>query len=502
MSLKLSISNAARLTLHTIVLSLLFIIGGIAAAQPVEPSEPQEATLSETQAQVPNQAQAAGDLVLTDDSIRISVWTVWPGEEVHAMWGHTAIRVQVFDNQGQPLDDILYNYGTFDFDQPYFILKFLRGQLDYMLTRASPSLALDHYRQANRGVVEQVLDLTLQQELDIIEKLETNALLENREYRYEFMFDNCSTRVRDVLPIRYDFETPNDLSPGRHFVMGAVNTADLGIQFKPTEPLLWPTFREMMLAYVAEKPLLYTGINLIFGSPTDQRVVSESALFLPLPLYEALKAAAIIDIEKQPTAPRTFTQIVVAEKPLVKDEIILVPTQVVKTNASSINTSIVFDYVWVLIVPMLVLSLVLQVYDESLFSKISSSMAARIFEATLLGLVGLGGWIIVLMWFGTEHLATQSNWNFLLLWPTHLLFAPVLFLWPKSKVSHVYREAVMWGAVPALILRLAMPQTVSLVAITALLIVPAIGTGPNRKKMANLKVEPVQETEPSRVGQA
>lgn len=130
-------------------------------------------------------------------SSRISLLTISPGEELYSTFGHSAIRVW------DPAlgIDVNYNYGSFDFNAPGFYLKFVRGYLDYMITSHPAYLEFEYWNRENRKITEQVLNLSLAQRQRVYEFLENNLKPENKNYRYKFFTDNCSTRLRDVLQI-------------------------------------------------------------------------------------------------------------------------------------------------------------------------------------------------------------------------------------------------------------------------------------------------------------
>ena len=142
-------------------------------------------TASPANAQLPNRVS---------DSTAVSIVTVMPGNPVYTMFGHTAIR---FRDPESGLD-ASFNYGTFDFDNT-FPIRFASGKLDYRLDVTPSEPAFRHYRGEGRTIVEQQLTLTAQHAQRLYELLLVNYRPENRYYRYDFFFDNCSTRIRDIL---------------------------------------------------------------------------------------------------------------------------------------------------------------------------------------------------------------------------------------------------------------------------------------------------------------
>ena len=129
------------------------------------------------------------------EAAQISVLTCGAGQELYTAFGHSAFRVQ------DPIQeiDVVYNYGTFDFRAPNFYTNFARGRLIYTLSRQRFENFLYEYEYEKRWVKEQILDLDQQQKNALIVFLENNYLPENRDYRYDFLYDNCSTKLPDVL---------------------------------------------------------------------------------------------------------------------------------------------------------------------------------------------------------------------------------------------------------------------------------------------------------------
>jgi hypothetical protein len=129
------------------------------------------------------------------EDAQISIITIGPGDQLYDSFGHNAIRVSDPSNG----KDLAFNYGTFDFTTPNFYLKFGRGQLPYALSVRPYTRFLENYIAEKRWVKEQVLDLSYGEKVTIFEYLLNNAQPQNRAYQYDFFFDNCATRIRDVL---------------------------------------------------------------------------------------------------------------------------------------------------------------------------------------------------------------------------------------------------------------------------------------------------------------
>jgi hypothetical protein len=133
-------------------------------------------------------------LVAAQD-FQVSLLTCDPGDELYSAFGHNAIRV-LDKNSGQ---DFVFNYGTFDFNVPFFYVKFTQRTLDYMLSVTTFDRFLMEYNYNRRGVREQILDLSPEQTMEMYKFLQINYLPQNRFYRYDFFYDNCATRIRDAM---------------------------------------------------------------------------------------------------------------------------------------------------------------------------------------------------------------------------------------------------------------------------------------------------------------
>ena len=130
-----------------------------------------------------------------NDSIRLSLLTCSPGEEIYSLFGHTALRYQ-YPAQGI---DVIFNYGLFSFNTPHFILRFALGETDYQLGVTDYSRFAREYAFSGRNVWQQTLNLDDTEKTKLIQLLQENYRPENRVYRYNFFYDNCSTRPRDKI---------------------------------------------------------------------------------------------------------------------------------------------------------------------------------------------------------------------------------------------------------------------------------------------------------------
>ena len=198
----------------------------------------------------------------------ISLLTCTPGSELYARYGHTAIRVC---DPAADLD-IVFNYGIFSFDTDHFYWKFVRGETWYELGIAPYWWFMREYREEQRPVYEQVLNLTDEQREALWMALLTNYTPENRKYLYNFVFDNCATRPYYLIARTLGDTILSDYSG-----------------------YTGQTYRTFIRHYTGAHSWANAGINLLFGPKADQPMHSEDRLFLPEELMRYLQQARLSD---------------------------------------------------------------------------------------------------------------------------------------------------------------------------------------------------------------
>ena len=316
------------------------------------------------------QAQEQGQRPLSDSAFA-SVLTCGAGDEFYTSFGHTAIRV-CDTTRGL---DMVYNYGTFDFDTPHFYWTFARGKLNYCLSRSSFEDFMLEYRYEGRAVWEQRLRLSEQEVNNLYLMLETNYLPEYRYYMYDFFRDNCATRVRDMVR---DCLCHDRLSPECRM---DTNLSYRNILYQSTEgTLLW-----WRLA-----------IDMALGVRCDQRCSNYEYMFSPLKMMEQFDTLTRVG-SGEPVAEHAVT--------------LLQETR--QQPSRSLSPTLVF---WVLFVMVLCLTLMewrkgwcLGWMDRVLFIVVS-----------LLSLLAL------FLWFCTDHYCTKINLNVLWASPLFIYFAIML----------------------------------------------------------------------------
>ena len=187
------------------------------------------------------------------DSIQISLLTCSPGKEVWAQYGHTAIRYYNKESG----EDLAINYGIFSLDQNYFIPRFVLGMTDYRMGVQSMEQFLAQYEYEGRGVTEQVLNLSAKDKEAIYKALQENLKPENVVYRYNYFFDNCTTRARDII----------------------VNHLHGKVVYPPADSDA--TFRSMLHKWNNEYKWTQFGEDLLLGVNADRKTTKSEQQFLP-----------------------------------------------------------------------------------------------------------------------------------------------------------------------------------------------------------------------------
>lgn len=193
------------------------------------------------------------------DAIEISILTCGPGDDIYSLFGHTALRV----NDKARNRDGVYNWGTFNYGDPdlkgriKFIKDFLKGKLPYALSAGPFERFIQDYDHYERSVDEQVLQLSSEEKKAIFDKLLINMQPQNRTYSYDFYFDNCVTRPRDIIEEATDgfsYPTLNDEST---------------------------TFRGLLHENLQNHPWTQFGMDIVLGTQSEAKATAKEQMFLP-----------------------------------------------------------------------------------------------------------------------------------------------------------------------------------------------------------------------------
>lgn len=304
--------------------------------------------------------------------LRISLLTCGPGhEEIYEVFGHTAVRV--VDSVRHT--DVAYNYGTFAYG-PDFELQFMRGKLLYYVTIDNFGDFMQEYVENKRSVEEQVLLLSNKQKEEISSFLQWNAEPEHRYYKYDFFFDNCATRIRDIFPRVL----------GSGFVFGQTIPKDSRI-----------TFRDIINRYFYRDHWTRVGVNILLGSKIDPVMTNSDIMFLPDYLRDGV-GGGTVNGTKIATAP-----------------VLILP------GAGNPPTGLNQPF--------------FMMCDVAILTIIGLSVKrvrwlGRVMSFLLLFVTGLLGCLILVMWLGTDHQGCSNNFNILWCLPTNIIIA---FFNPKGK---------------------------------------------------------------------
>lgn len=292
-------------------------------------------------------------------SAEISVLTIGPGTSLNDAFGHNGFRIK--DNiQGI---DVVYDYGRFPFNEPGFYLNFARGKLSYSIGKDAFNDIINFYTWQNRTIKEQVLNLTASEKQKLYTYLLNNYKPENRAYLYDFFYDNCATKIRDVA-----------------------NTAlNKGISFHKPDDYQAQSFRTLIQNNLNKNSWGSLGIDIALGSIIDREASPVEQMFLPENIHKFFSKATLQNGE--PLVSKSETLHVVKEK----------------NTSSNLWSS-----------PLVILSLIALGILWITYSDYKKNKRTKWLDLTLFAITGLIGIFLLLLWFATDHSATAHNYN--LLW--------------------------------------------------------------------------------------
>ena len=305
----------------------------------------------------------------------ISLVTCYPGSRNYELYGHTMIRVQI---EGQ---DLLFNYGIFNFKQSGFIYRFVKGDCDYSLAAYPMQYLTQGYE--DRKIVEQVLDLDDAQKVDIISFLWNNVQPENAVYRYGWAYNNCATKPRDII----------ENAVGGSLEYGNPKRGEA-------------TFRSIMAFFDKNYPWQQFGIDMVLGYDLDHKLDYREQMFSPIILMEAMADA---------TQERDGKRI-----PVVKATNILVEGG---------DEGAVLGPTPMVLTPMFVLTLLLVIVLAVTIKERLGKRHYRWLDSVVFGVYGLVGVLVAFLTFVSSHYGTSSNLH--IVWLHPLLLLPAIMEWIK-----------------------------------------------------------------------
>lgn len=332
---------------------------------------------------------SAEDTHTNADSVHVSLLTCRPRQYIYSLYGHTAIR---YEDRRNGID-VAVNYGMFSFSKPFFVLRFVFGLTDYEMGIENFEDFKSNYAPSGCGVWQQELNLTSAEKEALAAAITLNYEPQNRVYRYNYFYDNCTTRARDIIARN---------------INGKINYG--------AAPEESPSFRDMIHSYTSKHPWAAFGNDLLLGVKADQPTTRSEQQFLPLNLQEDFTHATI-------TAPDG------TKRPLVTDEgWVLRPENNTHDGGfplAPVQCAVIFA--------ITVAAMTLTEY----FTKKNFWG----FDALLIAADGLCGLILLAMVF-SQHPTVSLNFQILLLNPLS-----VVFLWTtvkKIRKGHISRWIYAW----------------------------------------------------------
>ena len=297
---------------------------------------------------------------ILSEQAEISVLTIGPGTSLNDAFGHSAFRIK------DPLKgtDIVFNYGVYNFEAPNFYLKFAQGKLNYLIGLNYYEDFFEAYISQNRAIKEQVLNLSATEKQKLFNYLIKNYKPENRAYLYEFLYDNCATKIKDVSNI-------------------ALNNS---IVFNNHKGYKDQTFRTLIQNNLNKNSWGSFGIDIALGSVIDRKATPEESMFLPENIYKFFKIATIKN----------------TNKPLVKANNLLY-NEIETPKPTNFLSS-----------PLFIFGLISLLILYITYTNFKNQKQSTWLDVILFGITGLVGIFILLLWFATDHKGTHQNYN--LLW--------------------------------------------------------------------------------------
>jgi hypothetical protein len=316
----------------------------------------------------------------------ISVITCGRGsDELYTAFGHSAIRVV------DPVNriDYAYNYGVFDFDQPNFYLNYTKGLLLFKLGVYAYPDFVNSYVYYNRWVTEQVLNLSPGQKQKVFEFLEWNALPENETYRYDYFYNNCANKVRDVFA--------QILGDSIHFDDSYITTSY--------------TIRQLTDLYLTDQPWGDLGIDICLGLPMDKKATPYEYMFLPDYILSSFDHATI----SHGGAPQ----------PMVKAKVPVFVNLPREPSKAPVHP-------WVVMGAFALVAFSLSLWDWR------RKKLTLWFDGVLFFATGAVGVLLLLLWTATDHQAASGNMNLLWALPSNLIILAAFSKRARPKVRKYF----------------------------------------------------------------
>lgn len=349
--------------------------------------------------------QIAAQESTAGDSLTASLLTCSPGEEMYEYYGHTALLIRDFTKG----EDVVFNYGLFNYNAPHFVWRFVRGDTDYQVGATYLLDFLPEYAERGSFVRELLLNLTQPEVHRLFQSLVANCQPQNSTYHYDFFYDNCATRVRDQI---------------KHCLDG---------KLVYTAPVAKKSLRDIVHEYSKNYAWSVFGQDLLLGAEADRTASREIQQFAPLYLEKDLSTARIRQADGQ-------------MRPLVKQVQKLV-TEHSMPRAKGFPIS-----------PLCCAILLLVFTIASAIRDYSRKKLSWIYDFILLVSQGLTGCLITFMFFFSQHPTVDSNWLIIFLNPLPLVFLYATIRAERRGLRNRYQEIVRFVWAAFIVFSFLMPQ--------------------------------------------
>ena len=297
------------------------------------------------------------------NNTQISVLTIGPGNNLNDAFGHSGIRLKT------SYSDIVYDFGRYNFEAPNFYLNFARGKLNYLQGKANYDNLVNFYKQQNRSIKEQILNLSAEEKQSVYTFLETNYAKNQGAYLYDFFYDNCATKIRDVIE----------------------NATNGNIDYQLPGNYEDKTFRTLIQDELHPNAWGSLGIDIALGAIIDRTATPREHMFLPKNIHAFYSKATINN------------------------------RQLVSNSKTIINSDTKFKNGTFLLSPIFVLSLIAILIIYITFNDHKKQRRTKGLDAFIQLILGIIGILLTLLWFGTDHTATGYNYNLLWAFPLSLV---------------------------------------------------------------------------------
>lgn len=305
------------------------------------------------------------------DSLEVALLTCSPGQEVYSLYGHTALRIQ----NTKAGTDWVFNYGVFSFNQPHFIWRFTQGKCDYQIGAIPYFYFIEEYIDRGSAVYAQTLNLTPQEEKQLWDNLVENMRPENRVYRYNYLYDNCTTRARDQIE-------------------RAVNGTILYPNHVQTT-----SYRKIIHQFTTQHPWAELGNDICLGAEADKEITQRQEMFAPYYLMNYAQGAAI-----KSTTGQTRSLV-------LHTDTLCTAVNHPSAESNYPTPSVVF---WSFFAILVLCSA----------WEIKSNKSLWLVDVLVMLIAGIVGIIATFLFFGSQHPTVGSNWQIWVFNPTHIIALP------------------------------------------------------------------------------